>query len=127
MNVRDDMNKRMCAPVVLAVGLCLPATTASATNDKVIHALAGATTYAATGSLGACVAAGVGKEVYDSTGRGTVEVADAVATILPCIVMHVLRGERGVQAGVQRHEGRPVSREERRDLIRWANERHANK
>ena len=86
-------------------------------NDKALHALAGVAIYGATGSLGACVAAGVAKEAWDSTGRGTVEAADAVATILPCLLMHLIRSQRGP---VERNEPRPV---DRAGLIEWANGR----
>lgn len=58
--------------------------------DKRLHLLGGAATgstvYKLTGdtdkALTAVILVGVGKELYDATGRGTVEVEDAVATIV---------------------------------------------
>lgn len=55
--------------------------------DKLLHLLAGSTLAALVypfGILWACLAvlvAAVGKEAYDSTGRGNVELMDAVATL----------------------------------------------
>jgi hypothetical protein len=37
-----------------------------------------------------CAAAGVAKEAYDATGRGTVEAMDVVATVVPCAVFAVI-------------------------------------
>ncbi|MBO9428729.1 hypothetical protein [Sulfitobacter sp. R18_1] len=35
------------------------------------------------------VALGVGKELYDSTGRGNVEAMDIVATAVPCLTLAI--------------------------------------
>jgi hypothetical protein len=97
--------------------LLLCATPAQA-NDKVLHALAGTAVYGATGSLAACVAAGVGKEVYDATGRGTVEAADALATVLPCLLMHMLRPRTTAP------KSKPATEEvDREGMVAWANGR----
>jgi hypothetical protein len=58
-------------------------------KDKLLHFVAGsicsAFIYAVSGNLtlaiGASALLGIAKEVYDSRGHGTVEVADAVATV----------------------------------------------
>jgi hypothetical protein len=63
-------------------------------RDKVLHfgagAAASALVTAYTGSpMKGCAAAlglGIAKEVWDSTGRGNVEAADAIATGLGCMV-----------------------------------------
>ena len=55
--------------------------------DKITHTLAGAAIAAALLPWGvipallAVVVAGIGKEVYDATGRGTPDIMDAVATV----------------------------------------------
>ena len=67
-------------------------------NDKMLHVGAGSAAYAGSRvvgltpsqSLGACAVAGVAKEAYDSTGRGNVEAADALATALPCLLAYVV-------------------------------------
>jgi uncharacterized protein YfiM (DUF2279 family) len=67
-------------------------------QDKIKHFIAGTITsafvYAITGSpilaFGASVILGIGKEIYDSRGHGTVEVLDAVATGLGGIVGVIL-------------------------------------
>lgn len=88
-------------------------------GTKDLHALAGTIAYAATGSVWACAAAGIGKEALDATGRGTVEAADVVATVLPCVLLHALRGRREVQ----QDRGPAVSRAQRQELIEWARTR----
>ena len=58
-------------------------------KDKLLHFVAGsicsAVVYLISGNLtlaiGASVAIGIAKEVYDSRGHGTVEMLDAVATV----------------------------------------------
>lgn len=56
-------------------------------TDKLVHLLAGSTIAALVypfGILWACLAvsiAAIGKEAYDTTGRGNVELLDAVATL----------------------------------------------
>jgi hypothetical protein len=56
-------------------------------TDKLLHLLAGIAIAALAypfGILWACLAvlvAAVGKEIYDSTGRGHVELLDALATV----------------------------------------------
>lgn len=56
-------------------------------SDKLLHLLAGSTIAALVypfGILWACLAvfiAAIGKEAYDSTGRGHVELLDAAATV----------------------------------------------
>lgn len=56
-------------------------------TDKLLHLLAGSTIAALVypfGFIAVCVAvfgAAVGKEAYDSTGRGHVELLDALATV----------------------------------------------
>ena len=63
--------------------------------DKVSHFLAGAaitaivTLYTGVPLWGvlACIIAGVGKELYDLTGRGTPDIMDAVATVLGAVVI----------------------------------------
>lgn len=84
-------------------------------NDKLLHAGAGSAVYAgsrAAGlspmqSLGACTAAGVAKEVYDSTGQGTVDGMDVVATALPCAVFALTE-----QHVVKRNEEPRIERED---------------
>jgi hypothetical protein len=93
-------------------------TPAAAADDKLLHAIAGTAVYAATGSVWACAAAGVAKEALDATGRGTVEAADVVATVLPCVVLHALRGRPA-----QQDRGPEVSRAQRQELIEWARTR----
>lgn len=99
--------------VLLLIFTC--AVTPAYANDKALHALVGGAIYASTGSLRLCVAAGIGKEVWDSTGRGTVEALDAVVTILPCLVVHLIRVRR---VSAERHNDATV---DRTDLIEWAN------
>lgn len=63
--------------------------------DKQAHFLAGAAIAATlalyTGlplwGILACIVAGVGKELYDLTGRGTPDVMDALATIAGSVVV----------------------------------------
>lgn len=58
-------------------------------RDKLLHFVAGSIcsafvyviTLNLTLAIGASVILGIAKEVYDSRGHGTVEVADAVATV----------------------------------------------
>jgi hypothetical protein len=56
-------------------------------TDKLLHLLAGSTTAALVYPFGvfwSCLVvlvAAVGKEAYDATGRGNVELLDAVATL----------------------------------------------
>lgn len=67
-------------------------------KDKLLHFVAGsicsAVVYLISGNLtlaiGASVALGISKEVYDSRGHGTVEVLDAVATIAGGVVGAIL-------------------------------------
>jgi hypothetical protein len=67
-------------------------------QDKIKHFIAGTITsafvYLITLNLalaiGASALLGIAKEVYDSRGHGTVEVADAVATALGGVVVAVL-------------------------------------
>jgi hypothetical protein len=69
-------------------------------KDKLLHFVAGlicATfvyliTLNLTLAIGASVILGIGKEIYDSRGHGTVEVLDAVATGLGGVVGAVLMG-----------------------------------
>ena len=62
-------------------------------TDKILHLLAGSTIAALVypfGILWAIAAvsiAAVGKEIYDSTGRGNVELMDAVATLAGGVVL----------------------------------------
>lgn len=67
-------------------------------KDKLLHFVAGSIcatfVYVVIGSpmlaFGASALLGIAKEVYDSRGHGTVEVADAVATALGGVVGVVL-------------------------------------
>lgn len=67
-------------------------------RDKLLHFVAGSiasiVVYAATFNVTIAVSfstlLGIGKEVYDSRGHGTVEVADAVATVLGGVVGAIL-------------------------------------
>ena len=60
-------------------------------TDKLLHAGAGAAVGATTGSCKASIAAGIAKEAYDATGRGTVDPLDAIATGLSgCLVNYLL-------------------------------------
>lgn len=101
--------------LMLAAFIATPA----AADDKALHALAGTAIYAATGSVWACAAAGVAKEAIDATGLGTVEAADIAATVLPCVVLHALRGRREVQ----QDRGPEVSRAQRQEILEWARTR----
>ena len=67
------------------------------TNDKVKHLTAGAIIAAGFGialtplaGLALGIAAGVGKEVWDSFGNGTPDVWDAVATIAGALAVFVI-------------------------------------
>jgi hypothetical protein len=70
--------------------LALPTTADALEPDKRLHLQAGAlvsgAAYAVTGdaeaALWASVAAGLGKELYDAAGHGTVDAGDAIATII---------------------------------------------
>lgn len=97
--------------------LCAVLASPAHANDKGYHVIAGTIAYAATGSVGACLAAGIAKEALDATGRGTVEVADALATVLPCFVLHALR-QRPTRAATT-----PTPVVDRAGLLEWANER----
>ena len=67
-------------------------------KDKLLHFVAGsicsafvyAITLNLTLAIGASVILGIGKEIYDSRGHGTVEVLDAVATIAGGVVGVIL-------------------------------------
>ena len=67
-------------------------------QDKIKHFIAGAitsivvyvATFDATIAVSLSALLGVGKEVYDSRGHGTVEVLDAVATVLGGVVGVIL-------------------------------------
>ena len=80
----------MIKHIVLSAALVLPTAASALDPDKRLHlqggALVSGVTYAATGdaekAIWAAVAVGIGKELYDATGRGNVEAADAVATII---------------------------------------------
>ena len=118
-----------------ALALCLAAAPAQALTvrgDHALHALAGVTAYTATrGALGSptqamgvCVAAGIAKEAYDATGRGTPEASDVVATAIPCLVLWLVEQAGGGSVATRRHvPPAPVTPRERRDLIEWARER----
>jgi len=80
----------MIKSLALSAALILPTSASALDPDKRLHlqggALVSGVTYAATGdaekAIWAAVAVGIGKELYDATGRGNVEAADAVATII---------------------------------------------
>ena len=61
-------------------------------KDKLLHFVAGSLVYASSSwflgyyALGLVVAVGVGKEIYDHYYNGTVDVLDAVVTILGGVV-----------------------------------------
>ena len=62
--------------------------------DKQAHFLAGAAIASSVTlytnpliGLAACIAAGVGKELRDATGRGTPDIWDAVATVAGSVVL----------------------------------------
>lgn len=67
-------------------------------KDKLLHFVAGSiasivvyvVTLDATIALAFSVLLGIGKEVYDSRGHGTVDVLDAVATVLGGVVGVIL-------------------------------------
>lgn len=67
-------------------------------QDKLLHLVAGSIASALaylifqnlTLAIGVSVVFGVGKEVYDSRGHGTVEVLDAVATVFGGVVGVIL-------------------------------------
>ena len=67
-------------------------------RDKLLHFVAGSiasivvyvATFDATIAVSFSALLGVGKEVYDSRGHGTVEVLDAVATALGGVVGAIL-------------------------------------
>lgn len=67
-------------------------------QDKIKHFIAGAiasivvyvVTFNVTIAVALSALLGIGKEVYDSRGHGTVEVADAVATVLGGVVGAIL-------------------------------------
>lgn len=86
--------------LITAIALALPVAAHAFERDKALHAIVGGTIYAGARvagasrghALGACVVAGIAKEGYDATGRGTVEAMDAVATALPCVIAYVVEG-----------------------------------
>ena len=89
--------------LTIALAALLIATPAHALErDKALHAVVGGTIYAGARVAGAkpstafglCLAAGVAKEVYDSTGRGNVEALDVVATALPCAIAALAESSR---------------------------------
>lgn len=96
----------MIKSLALSAALILPTSASALDPDKRLHlqggALVSGVTYAATGdaekAIWAAVAVGIGKELYDATGRGNVEAADAVATIiggiLTVIVMDTAKRKR---------------------------------
>ena len=97
-------------------------------KDKQLHAIAGAGIYAASRVAGAsprrslaiCAAAGVLKEAYDATGRGNVEAADAIATVIPCLLMAAIQHRsRPTLRPHERYVPPPVNR---RALIAYGNE-----
>lgn len=106
---------------IFAAALAMTAHPAAAdTDDKTLHALAGTAIYAATGSVGACALAGVAKEAFDATGSGQVEAADVVATVLPCLLLHLI-SQGGRESGLHGH---PVETQvNRADLMTWASAR----
>ena len=67
-------------------------------RDKLLHFVAGSiasivvyvVTFNATIAVAFSALLGIGKEVYDSRGHGTVEVLDAVATVLGGVVGVIL-------------------------------------
>ena len=67
-------------------------------QDKVKHFIVGAiasivvyvATFDATIAIAFSALLGIGKEIYDGEGHGTVEVADAVATALGGVVVVIL-------------------------------------
>ena len=67
-------------------------------RDKLLHFIAGSiasivvyvVTFDATIAVAFSALLGIGKEVYDSRGHGTVEVLDAVATALGGVVGAIL-------------------------------------
>lgn len=62
-------------------------------TDKLLHFLAGITVAAVVypfGILWACLAVfitAIGKEAYDATGRGNVEVLDSLATVVGGVIL----------------------------------------
>ena len=80
----------MIKSLVLSAALVLPTSASALDPDKRLHlqggALVSGITYAATGdpekAILAAVIVGLGKELYDSTGRGNVEAGDVVATVI---------------------------------------------
>ena len=67
-------------------------------RDKLLHFIAGAiasivvyvVTFNVTTAVAFSALLGIGKEVYDSRGHGTVEVLDAVATVVGGVVGAIL-------------------------------------
>lgn len=71
--------------------LILVALLSGCTADKVLHMGAGAAIGGATRSCEAAWVAGIGKELYDATGAGTVDPMDAIATGLTgCFLAYTL-------------------------------------
>lgn len=98
--------------IVLLTALALPTTVGALEPDKRLHLQAGAlvsgATYAVTGdvevALWASVAAGVGKELYDAAGHGTVDAGDAIATIIGGILTVIV-----MDAAKKRTRNKPSS------------------
>ena len=98
---------------VLAIALATPASPQAIRRDHQLHigagslAYAGARTVGATPwqSVGVCALAGLAKEAYDATGRGTVEASDVAFTVLPCLILAVIEG------AVRDTSNRPARRE----------------
>ena len=121
---------------IAAVSIATAADAFSVRHDHQLHAGAGTAIYAGTRvltrsrnrALGACVAAGVGKEALDALGLGTPEVSDIVATAVPCLVLWAIEGasRRGRRGGhrPERYTPEPVPGVEvmRSQASRWNDE-----
>jgi hypothetical protein len=76
----------------MRAGLIFACLLSGCTADKALHVGAGVAVIGATGSCGAAWAAGIGKELHDATGRGTVDPMDAIATgVSGCLVSYFLQ------------------------------------
>ena len=73
-NAPEDKRKHVLAGTLISVGATKLCQYLIEEDDSLICALTG---------IGASVLAGIGKELYDSTGRGNVDVMDAVYTFVP--------------------------------------------
>lgn len=91
---------RSLFPIVAVAMIATPASPQTIRRDHQLHIGAGSLVYASARTIGAtpwqsagvCALAGLAKEAYDATGRGTVEASDVAFTVLPCLILAATEG-----------------------------------